>query len=57
LFTRQMMPFIVLSLSFSAQAAPPSRTWEFDLKTPGTYEVHVQHLIKGATVPRGAEAT
>ena len=57
MFTRQMMPFIVLSLSFSAQAAPPSRTWEFDLKTPGTYEVHVQHLIKGATVPRGAEAT
>jgi regulator of sirC expression with transglutaminase-like and TPR domain len=57
LLYRQLVPFIALGLSFSAQAAQPSRTWEFNLKTPGTYEVHVQHLIKGATVPRGSEAT
>jgi regulator of sirC expression with transglutaminase-like and TPR domain len=47
--------FIALCFSFSAQAA--ERAWEFDLKAPGTYEVHVQHQIKGAVVPRGAEAT
>jgi regulator of sirC expression with transglutaminase-like and TPR domain len=57
LLTRQLIPFIALGLSFSAQTAQPSRTWEFDLKTPGTYEVHVQHEYKGANIPRGAEAT
>lgn len=52
---RQLVLIIALGLSLSAQAA--TRTWEFDLKTPGNYEVHVQHEIKGATVPRGAEAS
>ncbi len=55
MFARQLVLCIVLSLSLSAHAA--ERVWQFDLKTPGTYEIHVQHLIKGATVPRGAEAT
>ena len=53
--TRQLAPFIALGLSLSAQA--DERTWQFDLKTSGTYEVHVQHVINGASVPRGAEAT
>jgi regulator of sirC expression with transglutaminase-like and TPR domain len=52
-----MMPFIVFGLSVSAQAEQSARTWNFDLKTPGTYEVHVQHEYKGAIIPRGAEAT
>ncbi len=51
----RLVALIALGLSVSAQAA--TRTWQFDLKTPGTYEVHVQHLIKGAVVPRAAEAT
>ncbi len=46
-----------MGLSLSAHATPPSRTWQFDLQTPGTYEVHVQHEIKGAVVSRGVEAT
>ena len=54
---RQLISFIALGLFLPAHAAPPSRTWEFNLKTPGTYEVHVQHEIKGAIVPRGAEAS
>jgi regulator of sirC expression with transglutaminase-like and TPR domain len=55
LLSRQLVAFIALSLSLSASAA--TRTWEFDLKTPGTYEVHVQHKIKETVVPRGAEAS
>ena len=55
MFAHQLVAFIVLGLSVSAQAA--TRTWQFDLKTPGTYEVHVQHLIKGVVVPRSIEAT
>jgi regulator of sirC expression with transglutaminase-like and TPR domain len=55
LLFRQLVLFIALGLSFSAQAA--TRTWEFDLQTPGTYELHVQHRIKGAAVPRGSEAS
>lgn len=52
---RRLLPLIALGLSLSAHAA--TRAWEFDLPTPGTYEVHVQHAIMGAVVPRGAEAT
>ena len=55
MFARQLVALIVACLSVSAQAA--TRTWQFDLKTPGTYEVHVQHLIKSVVVPRGIEAT
>jgi regulator of sirC expression with transglutaminase-like and TPR domain len=55
LLYRRLLPLIVLGLSPSAHAA--TRAWEFDLPAPGTYELHVQHLIKGATVPRETEAT
>ncbi len=55
MLSRQLVAFIALGLSFSSQAA--TRIWEFDLKTPGTYEVHVQHEYKGAIIPRGAKAT
>lgn len=41
----------------SAEAAQPARTWEFELKTPGTYEVHVHHRYNEAAMPRGSEAT
>jgi len=55
--SRRLVPLIALGLFLPAHAEQASRTWEFNLKTPGTYEVHVQHEIKGAVVPRGAEAT
>lgn len=57
MLSRRLLPSIALGLSLATHAAPPSRTWEFNLKAPGTYEVHVQHAIKGTTVPPGAEAT
>jgi regulator of sirC expression with transglutaminase-like and TPR domain len=60
LLSRPLATFIVcglflVSTAHSAQS-PSSRTWHFDLTTPGTYEVHVQHQVKGSFVPRGAEA-
>jgi regulator of sirC expression with transglutaminase-like and TPR domain len=53
---RQLVPFIAFCLSLSAQAAQPARTWEFDLKTPGTYKVQVQHDVNG-TVPLSTNVT
>jgi regulator of sirC expression with transglutaminase-like and TPR domain len=55
LLYRQLILFIALGLSLPAHAA--TRTWEFDLQTPGTYEVHVQHRIGDASVPLGSEAS
>ena len=49
---RQLAPFFALGLSLSVQAAPPARTWQFDLKTPGIYDVHVQHKYDGNDTPR-----
>src|SRR4051812_946537 len=37
----------LLCLCASAQSQQPTRTWEFDLKTPGTYKVQVQHDLNG----------
>jgi len=47
----------MLGLSLSAEAEQPSRTWQFDLSTPATYELHVQHDYDAAPIPRGAEVT
>lgn len=52
---RQLVPVLALGLPLFAQAAPPARTWEFDLKTPGTYELQVQYDYEVAAIPRGAE--
>jgi regulator of sirC expression with transglutaminase-like and TPR domain len=53
----QLLCVLSLALSVSLPAQTATRTWEFDLKTLSTYEVHVQHLAKEATVPRGSEAS
>ncbi len=49
------MLFLALGLFLSVQATAASRTWHFNLKTPGTYELHVQHDYQAASIPRGAE--
>lgn len=38
-------------LSASVQASQSVRTWAFDLKTPGTYEIHVQHKYESTDPP------
>ncbi len=49
---RRLVPFIVLGLCASAQAEQSARTWKFDLKTSGTYDIHVQHKFDGTDSPR-----
>jgi regulator of sirC expression with transglutaminase-like and TPR domain len=39
-----------------AQADPPARTWEFDVKAAGTYKVQVEHLIRNEA-PQGTKVT
>lgn len=46
-----------LFLAASSNAASSSRTWQFDLTSPGTYELHVQHDYDAAPIPRGAEVS
>lgn len=48
---------LMLSLFLCAQATAASRTWHFNLKTPGTYELHVQHDYNATPIPREAEVS
>jgi regulator of sirC expression with transglutaminase-like and TPR domain len=57
LFYFQWTFFLAFGLSFPASAQAATRTWEFDLPTPGTYELHVQHDYNAAPIPRGAEVS
>ncbi len=53
---RRLVFLIVLGLALlPAHAA--ERAWQFDLATPGTYELHVQHDYNAASIPRGAEVS
>ena len=51
---RQLIPVITLILSTFAYAYADTdtRTWQFDLKTPGAYDVHVLHKYDGSDSPR-----
>jgi regulator of sirC expression with transglutaminase-like and TPR domain len=46
-------PLLALSVCISAYADdPPSRTWKFDVKTPGAYDIHVQYKYDKADTPQ-----
>lgn len=42
---RTILACIALGLCAFAQADQPARAWEFDLSTPGTYKVQVEHTV------------
>ena len=46
-----LLPLLALGLPVSTPAAPLARTWQFDLKTTGTYKVQVQHDVQGPVPP------
>src|SRR5438477_5616294 len=55
---RLLLRFVVptaLLLPFSSQA--DTRTWEFNIKTPGVYELHAQHKYEKSDAPREFVAT
>lgn len=53
---QRLVSLIVLGLALlPAHAA--ERVWQFDLATPGTYELHVRHDYNAAPIPRGAEVS
>lgn len=54
---RQLVLLIMLCLSLAARAEQVSRTWQFDIGTPATYELDVQHDYDAAPLPQGAEVT
>lgn len=54
---RLLVSLVALCLSVSAQAEQPTHTWKFDLKTPGAYDVHVQHKFEQADTPLDVVAT
>ena len=46
-----LLSLLALGLPVSTPAAPLARTWQFDLKTAGTYKVQVQHDVQGPVPP------
>ncbi|MHB1051431.1 MAG: transglutaminase family protein [Bacteroidota bacterium] len=54
-FVVALLSYFALPVSGHAEIA--TRSWTFDIPAPGTYEVHVQHRIDGAPVPRAAEVS
>lgn len=52
---RRFVACFALLLCEFAQADQPVRTWEFDLKAPGTYKVQVEHPVNEA--PPGTKLT
>lgn len=54
---RPLALLIAFGLCAAAHAdEPSSRTWDFNLKTPGTYKVQVEHPADGST-PSGTKVT
>jgi hypothetical protein len=54
---RLLISLTALSLSAVVQAnEPPSRAWDFNLKTPGTYKVQVEHPVD-TNVPSDTKVT
>ena len=50
---KRYLAYTVLALAIApAFATQATRTWTFDLRTPGTYEVHVQHKYETADTPQ-----
>lgn len=56
LFHRQVL-LLFSMLSLAGAAHGDARSWEFDLKTPGTYKVQVRHDVERAMLPQGTVAT
>lgn len=49
----QWVLFLAFGLSFPASSHAATRTWQFDIKAPGFYDVHVQHKYDATDSPRG----
>lgn len=52
----RFVAILALIGGFPAQASQPSRAWDFDLPTPGHYNVQVEHDVSGI-VPDGTKVT